>query len=163
MNYTFAPMTKAYRKPVIDIFNYFIENSFAAYPERVLSYDAFDHFRILSTGCPRVVVKAPTGQIIGFAFLQHYHPASSLKKTAMITYFILPEHTRNGLGEKILERFISEAKSQGIVYILASISSLNQESIHFHLKNGFSECGRFVGIGEKFGKTFDMVWMQRQL
>jgi L-amino acid N-acyltransferase YncA len=163
MNYTFAPMTRAYRKPVIDIFNYFIENSFAAYPERTVGYDAFDHFFIISHGYPRVIVKAPTGQIIGFAFLQHYHPASSLKKTAMITCFILPEHTRKGLGTMILERFISEAKPLGIDHILASISSLNQESIDFHLKNDFNECGRFPGIGEKFGKTFDMVWMQRQL
>ena len=163
MNYTFAPMTKAYMKPVIDIFNHFIENSFAAYPERTLRYDSFDHFLIVSTGFPRVVVKAPTGQIIGFAFLQHYHPASSMKKTAMITCFILPEHTRKGLGTMILEKFISDAKSQGIEHILASISSLNQESIDFHLRNDFIECGRFPGIGEKFGRQFDMVWMHRQL
>ena len=163
MNYTFVPMTKAYRKPVIDIFNYFIENSFAAYPERAVSYDSFDHFLIVSIGFPRVVVKAPTGQIIGFAFLQHYHPASSLRKTAAITCFILPEHTRKGLGGMILERFINEAKSLGIDHILASISSLNQKSMDFHLKNGFKECGRFRGIGEKFGNTFDMIWMQRQI
>jgi len=63
----------------------------------------------------------------------------------------------------ILERFINEAKSLGIDHILASISSLNQKSMDFHLKNGFKECGRFPGIGEKFGNTFDMIWMQRQI
>lgn len=162
MNYTLAPMTRAYRKPVIDIFNYFTENSFAAYAERALGYEAFDHFLIISDGYPRVIVKDPTGRIIGFAFLQRYHPASSMRKTAMITCFILPEHTRKGIGTMILNRFIAEVQTMGITTILASISSLNSESINFHEKNGFRECGRFSGIGEKFGRKFDMVWMIRQ-
>ncbi|MGD0951544.1 MAG: hypothetical protein ABR985_03985 [Methanotrichaceae archaeon] len=51
----------------------------------------------------------------------------------------------------------------GIVTVLASISSLNQASLAFHKKNGFVECGRFVGIGRKMGKGFDVVWMQRMV
>ncbi len=163
MKYSMLPLTRAYRKPVIDIFNHFIEHSFAAYPERTLDYEAFEHFIIISSGFPRVIVKAPDGRIIGFAFLQQYHPASSLKKTAMFTCFILPEHTRKGLGTMILERFLQEAGSLGIERILASISSLNAQSLAFHLRHDFTECGRFPGIGEKFGTTFDMVWMIRRV
>lgn len=32
------------RESVMDIFNYYIENSFSAYPERKLPYEFFDTF-----------------------------------------------------------------------------------------------------------------------
>jgi len=47
--------------------------------------------------------------------------------------------------------------------ILASVSSLNQGSVNFHLKNGFTECGRFRDVGRKKGETFDVVYFQRML
>ena len=39
MDYHFEPLTARDRKPVIDAFNYYIENSFAAYPEEKMYYD----------------------------------------------------------------------------------------------------------------------------
>jgi len=51
----------------------------------------------------------------------------------------------------------------GISSILASISSRNEESIAFHRSLGFRECGRLEAIGRKWGKVFDVVWMQRML
>ena len=33
MNIIFQPMTETHIEPVLEIFNYFIKNSFAAYPE----------------------------------------------------------------------------------------------------------------------------------
>jgi len=48
----------------------------------------------------------------------------------------------------------------GIDTFLAHISSLNEGSIRFHLRHGFTECGRFRCVGTKRGQDFDMVWMQ---
>jgi L-amino acid N-acyltransferase YncA len=49
----------------------------------------------------------------------------------------------------------------GIAAILASISFLNPESLAFHRKMGFQECGRFVAVGRKKERDFDEVWMQK--
>jgi phosphinothricin acetyltransferase len=48
----------------------------------------------------------------------------------------------------------------GVDTFLAHISSLNEGSIRFHLRHGFTECGRFRCVGRKRGHDFDMVWMQ---
>jgi L-amino acid N-acyltransferase YncA len=161
MRYRFEKLSDKHRKPVIDIFNYYVENSFAAYPLSKISYDFFDIFIQMSKGYPAVAVKADKGEIVGFAFLKAYHPLSTFKKTVEITYFLLPEHTRKGIGEAILKHFTKEVRKLGVDSKLANISSLNQQSIDFHLKNGFKECGRFRSIGKKFDKDFDIVWMQR--
>lgn len=38
-----------------------------------------------------------------------------------------------------------------------------RDSLAFHRKHGFEDCGRFKGVGRKFGEDFDIVWMQRHL
>jgi phosphinothricin acetyltransferase len=162
-NFTLEDMKRKHREAVVDVYNYFVANSFAAYTDEIVGYDFFDVFLKMAHGYPAVVVKDEDGDVVGFAFLSAFHFAQSLEKTAGISYFILPSHTRQGIGREILERFEKEAREMGVESLLANISSLNQESLSFHEKNGFEECGRFRDVGTKFGKDFDMVWMQKKL
>jgi phosphinothricin acetyltransferase len=75
----------------------------------------------------------------------------------------MPKHTGRGLGLKILEHFIQEARAIGIDSLLASISSLNEQSLRFHEKAGFERCGTFRAVGRKSDRDFDMVWFQMRL
>lgn len=163
LNLLLEPLSPADRKPVIDIFNYYIENSFAAYPEHKVSYDFFDLLLKMSEGYPAVVIKDENREVVGFGMLRAYHPLPAFSKTAEISYFIKPEWIEKGLGKRILGHLIQKAGEKGITSILASISSLNKPSIRFHEKNGFMECGRFEKIGEKNGQAFDVIYMQKML
>ncbi len=163
MDYSLETMSDGHREPVIDIFNYYIRHSYAAFLSEPVDYGFFDHLRKLSRGYPALVVKDAAQQVVGFAFLRPHHTADSLRRAAEITYFILPAHTRQGLGCAILELFIEQAGSLGIDSLLAAISSRNEESLRFHLKNGFREVGRFAKVGRKFGEDFDVLWLQKSL
>ncbi|HGJ63919.1 TPA: N-acetyltransferase family protein [bacterium] len=163
MEIQFERMSEEYRKEVIDIFNYYIENGFAAYPDKKLPYEFYDMFLIITKDYPAVVIKSDKDEVIGFAFIHSYSPFSVFKEAAEISYFIKEEATGQGVGKKTLDYIESEAKKLNISSILASISSLNEGSINFHAKNGFKECGRFVKIGKKFDRYFDVVWMQKTL
>ena len=163
MDYSLETMSDSHRQPVIDIFNHFIRHSHAAFLSDPVDYDFFDHFRKLARGYPAVVVKDAAQQVVGFAFLRPHHTADTLRRAAEITYFILPDHTRQGLGSAILELFMEQAVPLGVDSFLACVSSKNQESLKFHLKNGFREVGRFARIGRKFGEDFDVVWLQKYL
>jgi L-amino acid N-acyltransferase YncA len=163
MALTLKPMTGADRLTVIDIFNYYIENSFAAYPEQKVSYDFFDILLKAREGYPAVVAGDETGTIAGFGMLRAFHPSPTFSKTAEISYFIKPEWTHRGIGKMMLNLLIQKAEEKGLTSLLASISSLNNPSIHFHQNNGFVECGRFIAIGEKKGQVFDVVYMQKKI
>ena len=76
MTYTFSNISEEDRKPVIDIFNYYIENSFAAYLEKKVAYDFFDIFLTLFKGYPSIKAKDSDGRLVGFSFLRAHHPAS---------------------------------------------------------------------------------------
>jgi phosphinothricin acetyltransferase len=163
MSYSFTPMRTSDGKAVIDIFNFFIENSFAAYPEEKVDISFYDRLMEMAEEYPSAVVRDESQKIVGFALLHAHHRAHCFRRCAEITYFLLPQHTRRGIGSRVLAAFAKEAKAMGIDTILASISSLNLNSIRFHQKQGFVECGRFRRIGKKFDKDFDVIWMQKCL
>jgi phosphinothricin acetyltransferase len=165
MQIRFEKLGEGDREAVIDLFNYYIENSFAAYPEKKVSYGLFDQFLALTEGYPAFTMRdeEQVDRIVGFAFLRPYYPLSEFQRAAEITYFIEPGYTGQGIGSRILERITGEAKRKGIDTILANVSSLNGSSLCFHERHGFEECGRFRRVAKKKGQDLDVVWMQKIL
>ncbi|MDM7920552.1 MAG: N-acetyltransferase family protein [Methanosarcina sp.] len=103
------------------------------------------------------------GKIIGLGALRPYFPFPNFRHTGVVSYFILPGHTRKGLGSRMLEKLFAEAREKRMKSLLANVSSKNEASLNFHLKHGFIECGRFRDAGTKFGKYFDIMWFQKFL
>lgn len=163
VNYQLIPLSPADRESVIDIFNYYVDNSFAAFPENRVSNEFFDQLLKMCEGFPAVAVKGKDNRTIGFGMLRPHNPLPAFSRVAAITYFLKPGYTRLGIGTSVLSYLVDGAKLQGIATLLASISSLNAESIAFHGRNGFHECGRLREIGMKNGRIFDVVLMQRML
>jgi L-amino acid N-acyltransferase YncA len=159
MEYHFEPLSEEHRQPVIDLFNHYISHSYAAFPEVPVSDGFFNRFLEMTYGYPAIIAKEALGKVVGFAFLRPYHFAETFRRTAEITYFIQPDHIRRGLGTAFLEHLVRAARSMGIDSILAAMSSRNQASLQFHLRQGFKECGRFPRVGIKIGEDFDVVWM----
>jgi L-amino acid N-acyltransferase YncA len=163
MEFKLEPVCKEDGRAIIDIFNHYVVNTFAAYPESLVPYEFFGMFLNMAEGYPFLVAKDGSGDVLGFGLLRPHSPMPAFSKTAQITYFLAPEHTGKGIGKAMLERLLSVARQKGITSILASISSLNPGSIAFHQRNEFVECGRFVRAGHKKGQDFDEVWMQRMV
>lgn len=161
--YTFAPLSPADRDPVLAIFNHYIANSMAAYAEQPLPPEAFDGVLKMCAGYPAVTARDAAGQVAGFAMLRPFHPLPTFSGTAEITYFLQPEATGQGLGRLLLDQMIQGAREKGLRTLLASISSLNEGSVRFHLRNGFEECGRLRRVGVKQGREFDIIYCQLML
>ena len=151
------------RREVMDIFNYYIENSFAAYPDQALPDDFFDMLLMMCSGYPTTVARNDQGTVMGFGFLRPYNPIPAFLTTAEITYFVRPGFTGKGVGKAMLDYLLAMGKRQGLNAVLANVSSLNEDSIRFHTRNGFSQCARIKSAGRKMGRTFDVLYFQRLL
>jgi phosphinothricin acetyltransferase len=162
MKIRFDRMAEGDREAVIDLFNHYIENSFAAYPEEKVPYGLFDQFLKLTEGYPAFAVRDEecNDRFVGFAFLRPYHPVPSFLRAAEISYFIEPGYTGRGIGSALLNRIVAEARNKGVDTVLANVSSLNGASLRFHDRHGFTECGRFRRVARKKGRDLDAVWMQ---
>lgn len=162
-SYSLNPITDEDGPAIIDIFNYYILNSYAAYPENPVPYEFFGMFAEIAKNYPSVVARDPDGTVAGFGMLRPHNPMPAFRHAAEITYFIRPEQTGVGIGSAMLAYLEDEGKKKGITIILASISSLNEGSIRFHARHGFTGCGKFSKVGIKKGVVFDTVWMQKDL
>jgi L-amino acid N-acyltransferase YncA len=149
-------------KEIMDIFNYYIENSFAAYPSKKMPQEYYGKIIEVTNGYPAYTIKL-NNKIVGFCFIRAYNPFSTFKETAEISYFISKEYSGKGLGKMALDKLEQEGKKMGVRKLLANISSENVNSLSFHRKYGFKECGRLTEVGEKFGKKFDIIWMEKKL
>jgi L-amino acid N-acyltransferase YncA len=147
---------------VTAIFNHFVADSFAAYMEQPVDDTFFKLHHEANPNHPFLVTEAE-GRLLGFAYLSPFHSADSLRCTATVTYFVHPDFTGKSIGSAFLKRLLRAGEDIGVTNILAHVSSLNPGSIHFHVKNGFVECGRFRNVGVKNGRPYDMVWLQKLL
>lgn len=163
MDYELAELTEKDRCAVLAIFNYFVDNSFAAFHEEPVGDEFFDRLLTIVARYPAVTVRTETGEVAGFGFLRPFHPAPTLRRTAEIGYFLMPEHTRKGLGNRLLDYFFEKARAMGVDNLVASVSSLNQQSLQFHEKAGFTRCGTFRAVGYKRGRDFDVVYFQKRI
>ena len=91
-SYTFEILAPEHKPDIIRIFNYYVENSFAAYSTVVLGDEVFDRFHDMAEVLPFIVISYNKSEIVGFAFLHPYHAADAFSKTAEITYFIMKMH-----------------------------------------------------------------------
>ena len=147
---------------VTAIFNHFVAESFAAYMERSVDEGFFRMHHEANPHDPFLVTEVE-GRLLGFAYLSPFHAADTMRCTATVTYYIHPDFTGKMIGSAFLECLLKAGEEIEVTNILAHVSSRNTGSIHFHVKNGFVECGRFRSVGVKNGRPYDMVWLQKQL
>jgi L-amino acid N-acyltransferase YncA len=152
--------TEEDREDVIGIFNYYVENGFAAYPEQAVPPGFFS---LLAHDAISFIAADNGEGVIGFAILRPFLPFPVFDRTALVTYYVADGHTGQGTGTLLLNRLVRNAQSRGIRVLLANISSRNPGSLAFHRAHGFREVGRFEGAAIKKGQNFDLVWMQRDI
>jgi L-amino acid N-acyltransferase YncA len=142
------------------VMNYFILNSFAAYAEKEVPVEYMKKF-MQSTRVALVLVVE--NQVVGFATVSPYKEHENFNHTGVLTYFILPQYTRMGLGTRLFQHLLAAAKNLGITNLVANISAKNEQSLQFHQKQGFTRCGLFKNMGKKYGELFDIVWVQKDI
>lgn len=162
MLYNFEPMHPEHGPAVLAVLNHHIKSGFAAYPSAPLPEQAWARFSQVLGGYPAYVIKHAS-VVVGFGALKPYLLPDTLARTAEVSYFILPEHTGQGLGSRLLEILGAEALDRGVDNLLANVSSLNEGSLRFHRQHGFVEVGRFPKVGRKWDQDFDLIWLQKVL
>ena len=158
--FSIVPMDQQWRSEVIDLFNHYVENGFAAFPDKKVPGGFFDMLCAAAGSLPFSCLLYD-GAFAGFGLLRPYSPIPAFSGCAEITYFISPSFTGKGAGSLLCDELCFRGRQLGVTHILARISSLNEGSIRFHAKNGFAHCGILSGVGVKNGTRFDVVHMMR--
>lgn len=148
------------REAVLSIFNHYVVHGFAAYADKPVSERYFT--ALINNAHVFYVVDSPEG-VIGFGFVKPFLPFPAFATTGELSYFILPEYINQGFGSLLLYRLTRDSHAKGIAMVVAHMASWNEEAVRFHRKHGFYEAGRLKKVGKKFGKSFDILVMQKAI
>ena len=75
-----------------------------------------------------------------------------------------------GIGQRLYEKLEAILKIMGIRTMTAAVASVEREdpyltnaSIAFHLRMGFTPVGTFHNAGCKFGRWYDLTWLEKAI
>ena len=84
--------------------------------------------------------------------------------------YVDKEYRRKGAGKALYAALEERLKEQGIVNLLAGVAYceeedeyLSHDSIDFHEKMGYEKVAHMKEVGKKFGRWYDLVWMQKRI
>jgi phosphinothricin acetyltransferase len=104
------------------------------------------------------------GKIVGYSYAGPYRPRIGYRFSLEDSIYIDPGEVGRGIGRALLARVIERSSELGYRQMIAVIGgSETLPSIRLHTALGFAHIGLFPGVGFKFGRWIDSVYMQRAL
>ncbi len=107
-----------------------------------------------------VLVVEVDGVVAGFGYLSWYRSKAGYRYTRENTLYIAPPYHRRGLGARLLEALIDQARALGIRALIAQIETSNEASIALHERYGFVRLGIERQVGYKFDRWLDAQPME---
>lgn len=147
-------------KDCLDIYNYYIKNTTITFELSPLSLDTFkERIKNIKKDYPFLVYEE-NSKVLGFAYLDHFNFRKAYDRTADLTIYVAKDSKDLEIGTKLLNSIIFEASNKGIKEIISLVTSTNDISIKFHLKNKFKKVGYLENVGLKFEKLLSVYYFQ---
>ena len=116
------------------------------------------------------LVAQKNGQFVGYAYASAFHPRAAYGWSAEASIYVRRDMKRMGLGRTLYSALEYALSAQGILNVNACIACpdvddeyLTRNSISFHEHLGYRMVGEFHKCGYKFGRWYNMVWMEKTL
>ena len=118
---------------------------------------------LVARGFPYVVAEHG-GKVVGYCYSGPYRTRVGYRFTVEDSIYIAAGEVGRGIGRALLAHVIERSAELGYRQMIAVIGGSDTlPSIRLHAALGFAHIGTFVGIGFKFGRWIDSVYMQRPL
>lgn len=110
-----------------------------------------------------VLVAEVNGVVAGWASISSWSDRPAYNDTAETSMYVKSEHRGQGIGRKLKQAVIEEARRQGFHTLIAGVAEGSDASLHLNESFGFEHVGTFREVGFKFGKLLDVQYLQLML
>lgn len=161
-------ITFEYDVPSVEEFRGRIEKVLEKYPYLVIESDTHSEKRANAPLNDDVTTNTSSKEILGYAYASSFHEREAYKWCAEMSIYLKKDQRRSGLGRMLYEDLERRLKDMGYLNLNACIGYPDEEdehltfaSVRFHEKMGYSMVGEFHKCGYKFGRWYNMVWMEK--
>ena len=110
-----------------------------------------------------LIAERPEGGIAGYAATGRFRAKKAYETTVEASIACAPENTGRGLGTLLYQELFNLLSQEDIHRVVAGIAQPNAASNALHHRFGFRTIGTFTEVGRKFGKYWDVTWMEKTL
>ena len=155
-------------KRLLEIYAHYVSETAVSFEYDVPSLSEFEaRMRNTLKSYPYLVIEA-NGEIAGYAYAGSFVGRQAYDRSCELSIYLDHTACKHGLGRRLYEALEAELKERGVLNLYACIAYpeiedefLTRNSADFHAHMGFSEVGRFHKCGHKFGRWYDMIWMEK--
>lgn len=153
---------------LLEIYGYYVTHTAISFEYEVPSLREFQS-RIRSTLAeyPFLVLEKD-GRIIGYAYAGAFKNRAAYRRSCEVSIYLDRHETRQGYGRKLYEALEEKLRACGILNAYACIADpvtedeyLTKDSERFHRHLGYTKVGEFHQCGYKFGRFYNMIWMEK--
>ena len=153
---------------ILNIYAYYVENTAITFEYDVPTIKEFTQ-RIENTlkKYPYLLVEKD-GEILGYAYAGVFKDRAAYNWSAETTIYLKHDAVKFGLGRILYEALEKEMKERGFLNLYACIGYpidedeyLTKNSAEFHAHLGYKTVGEFHKCGYKFGRWYNMIWMEK--
>jgi L-amino acid N-acyltransferase YncA len=117
------------------------------------------------------LVAVGDGVPLGYAYAAPFKNRAAYDWSVETTIYLAPQARGMGLGRALYLALEDCLRRQHVINLYACIAVTGRKGVpyltdaspRFHAKMGYRENARFTACGYKFGRWYDMIWMEKQL
>lgn len=147
---------------IVGIYNHYVEQSHCTFDletysvsERRAWWQQFDAAR------HQCWVAEEAGRVIGYACSQPLKAKGGYEPSVEVSVYVDAEQTGRGIGRSLYEPLLAALAPEDVHRAYALIALPNDASIALHRNLGFREVAHLSEVGRKFGRYWDVVWLER--
>jgi len=107
-----------------------------------------------------ILVSLVDGKVVGWASLTEWSDRCAYSDTAEASFYVHSNFRHQGIGRKLLEAIIEEARRAKLHTLLGRVAEGSEESLHLSYAAGFVLVGTLKEVGRKFGRLLDVHLLQ---
>lgn len=163
MEITFNPITKENIPEALSIYNWYVLNSTATFHIETVEQSELERMLSLGHAKYQSYLISYDDEVCGFCYLSQFRYKEAYDKSAEITVYLNQSFTGKGIGKATLVFLENIAKENQIENLVAVITEGNEPSINLFQKQGYFKVGHLKNIGDKFGKSLDVLSFQKEI
>ena len=164
------PATEADAEALLEIYRYYVENTAVSFEWVTPTIAQFrERIRKISARYPYFCAEMD-GKIVGYAYAGEFKSRAAYAWSVETTVYLERDARRHGVGRALYAALAEALHKMGVRNMCACIAvptkedkTLTFDSMHFHEHMGFHLVGRFTASGCKFGRWYDMIWMEKMI
>lgn len=155
-------------KALLEIYTPYVEKTAITFEYDIPTLQEFEN-RINRTlkNYPYLVAEQ-NGELLGYAYTGPFVGRAAYGWSAEVSIYLKETKRKMGIGRRLYDALEQISKAQNILNLNACIGytetedeHLTNNSMEFHAHMGYTLVGRFHNSGYKFGRWYDMIWMEK--